>query len=446
MQFIKSLDFYQKNRIPSLLLLLFFLSFGFGSSIINSTLLIFILYFFINIKSVKFNYLDKILIFFGIYILLSSLLNFNYFLNSFLFLKFILFTLSMKLILSRISEDQLKNLIKICSLFLIFLVFDVFYQKLFGVDIFGYEMPNLGGRLSGPFQDKLIPGTLILYLGFYFFLYFYLKFLSDNNFIKHFISLTLLSLFTCSILITGERMNFVSSLLSIFLIFMFVNEKKFHFLYSTIALLICFFIIINDKNLYQRYEKFISLLKPQLDEKSFHEDEIEVFKNENNIKHSDIELSFLDTTWGAHYLTAFELIKKKPVFGNGIKSFRDLCGKQKIKSVRKQMRCSTHPHNIHLELLSEIGLIGYSIFIILTFIIMYEAIKIIINKKRYSKDIIFLFFSASFILCITLLFPIKSTGRFSSTFFGSIYWINFSILYSSIYFLKKKYSLNLEKK
>ena len=128
--------------------------------------------------------------------------------------------------------------------------------KLFGVDIFGHEMPNLGGRLSGPFQDKLIPGTLILYLGFYFFLYFYLQFLSDNNFIKQFISLTLLSLFICSILITGERMNFVSSLLSIFLIFMFVNEKKFHFLYSTIALLICFFIIINDKNLYQRYEKF----------------------------------------------------------------------------------------------------------------------------------------------------------------------------------------------
>ena len=90
---------------------------------------------------------------------------------------------------------------------------------------------------------------------------------------------------------------------------MFVNEKKFHFLYSTIALLICFFIIINDKNLYQRYEKFILLLKPQLDEKSFHKDEIEVFKNENNIKDSDIELSFLDTTWGAHYLTAFELIK-----------------------------------------------------------------------------------------------------------------------------------------
>ena len=55
----------------------FFLSFGFGSSIINSTLLIFILYFFLNIKLVKFNYLDKILIFFGIYVLLSSLLNFN---------------------------------------------------------------------------------------------------------------------------------------------------------------------------------------------------------------------------------------------------------------------------------------------------------------------------------------------------------------------------------
>ena len=73
-------------------------------------------------------------------------------------------------------------------------------------------------------------------------------------------------------------------------------------------------------------------------------------------------------------------------------------------------------HNLHLELLSEIGIIGYLIFLTLIFIVFFEAIKLIINKNKISDESIYVFFAASFILCITLLFPIKSTGRLSSTF------------------------------
>ena len=442
---------YKNNIISFLLLLSLFLSFGLGSSIINFILLLFVFYFFFNFRSAKFDFLDTILIIFGIYIFISSLINFNYFLSNFLFLKFVFLTLSMKLIFNNINNNQLENIIKICSLFLFFLIFDIFYQKIFGVDVLGFK-PGMGGaRLTGPFNDKLIPGALILYLGFYFFLNFYIKFLSQNNFLKLLISFFTLFIFILSILITGERMNFISCLLSIILIIFFVNKKRLHLFFTLISFVLCFLIVISDKNLYPRYEQFVLLLNPKLTTQFFHEDEISKYKKENKINENivdknKLEVNFLDTTWGAHYSTAFQLFKKKPLLGNGIKSFRDLCGEVEIKSLRKQWRCSTHPHNIHLELLSEIGLIGYSIFIILTFIILYEAIKIIIKKKKYSNDTIFLFFSASLILFVTLFFPIKSSGRLSSTFFGSIYWINFSILYASIYFLKKKYSLNLEKK
>ena len=43
----------------------------------------------------------------------------------------------MKFILSQISEKYLKNFIIICSFFLIFLILDILYQKIFGSDILG---------------------------------------------------------------------------------------------------------------------------------------------------------------------------------------------------------------------------------------------------------------------------------------------------------------------
>ena len=117
-----------------------------------------------------------------------------------------------------------------------------------------------------------------------------------------------------------------------------------------ISFLLCLFIIFKDNYLYQRYEKFILLLKPELSTKYFHQDEIQSYKKEFQILNDiddikDVKLSFFDTTWGAHYLTAYELFKKKPIFGNGIKSFRDLCGDVEIISVREKFRCSTHPQH-----------------------------------------------------------------------------------------------------
>lgn len=446
MKIINLSQFYQNEIFPFLLLLAFFLSFGFGSLIINTTIFLIIIYLVLNISSIEIDILDKILIIFGIYLVINSFLNINYYFSNIIFTKFLFLTLSMKEILRKISENYLKKFIQICTCCLIFLIFDIFYQKTFEVDIFGVALPQLGGRLSGPFE-KLIPGTIILYLGFYFFLYFYLNFLDGDSVLKKIISLVILSIFTISILITGERMNFISLFLAIFLITFFIDKKKLHLTFTVISFLLCVVVINNDKKLFPRYENFILLLKPELNNKYFNQEEINVYKKEKNISslNTQVKLSFLDTTWGAHYSSAFQLFKNKPLFGNGIKSFRDLCKDVEIKSFRKDMRCSTHPHNIHLELLSETGLVGYFIFLTLIIFVFFDGIKMI-NKKKYynNKKTLFILFIASFILCMTLLFPIKSSGRLSSTFFGSIFWLNFSILYSSIYIMKRNQNKNLK--
>ena len=41
----------------------------------------------------------------------------------------------------------------------------------------------------------------------------------------------------------------------------------------------------------------------------------------------------------------------------------------------------THPHNLHLEILSETGIIGYLIFLTLILSIFVKSLKIIINEK-----------------------------------------------------------------
>ena len=186
---ISIFNYFKKNFLSFLLLLALYLSFGLGSLIINSILFCFILFFIFNFKLKNLDFLDLLLIFFGIYIISSSLLNFTYFLNSLLFIKFLIFVLSMKLILISFDEKNFKNLILICSSIIVFIIFDLFYQKIFDVDIFGFKKPNLGGRLSGPFNDKLIPGAIILYVGFYFFLHFYRKLIESDTFINQFLSL-----------------------------------------------------------------------------------------------------------------------------------------------------------------------------------------------------------------------------------------------------------------
>ena len=92
------------------------------------------------------------------------------------------------------------------------------------------------------------------------------------------------------------------------------------------------------------------------------------------------------------------------------------------------------PHNIHLEL-SETGFVGYLIFLTFISLLLFNSYKIIINKRNYDKDYLYLIFISSVLIFIIMIFPFKSTGRFF--FFGYLFWLNLSILNASIFVLKK---------
>ena len=109
--------------------------------------------------------------------------------------------------------------------------------------------------------------------------------------------------------------------------------------------------------------------------------------------------------------------------GSGIKSFHKSCQKSGISF--NILNCSSHPHNYYLEILSEIGMIGLIILIIIFSKIFYDNL-IKRNMFEYSleKNGLILPFIFLFLLEI---FPIRTTGSFFTTGNASYIFLVMSI-------------------
>ena len=79
------------------------------------------------------------------------------------------------------------------------------------------------------------------------------------------------------------------------------------------------------------------------------------------------------------------MFKQNPVFGKGVKMFRDFCSKPE-NFVSQSGACTTHPHHTYVQLLAETGLSGFaiifSVFILVTFILFKSFLSnfFILNK------------------------------------------------------------------
>lgn len=143
--------------------------------------------------------------------------------------------------------------------------------------------------------------------------------------------------------------------------------------------------------------------------------------SEDNVEKKFIHRLY-DTSYGAHFLTAFEIMKENLLFGSGLKSFRLECHKHdNINSLLIIDRCTTHPHNFYFEILSEIGIIG---FIILFFVIFIYLKNFINNKNVVNTFLICIFF--------VIIFPFKPSGSFFSSWTGFIFWTSFAFAVFSV--------------
>ena len=161
------INLYNKDKLLFFLTFILFNSIYFGNLIIHISILSVFIYSVFFIKEIKLDYTEKILIFFSLYLIISSLNKSGYLINSIFFLKYAILFLSVKFIILKINKITFHNVIFSSTILLLFLIIDLFYQKTTGLDIFGFES-LAGGRLTGPFKDEMIPGSVLLYIGFYF--------------------------------------------------------------------------------------------------------------------------------------------------------------------------------------------------------------------------------------------------------------------------------------
>ena len=73
------------------------------------------------------------------------------------------------------------------------------------------------------------------------------------------------------------------------------------------------------------------------------------------------------------FFTGIETWKLHKIFGNGMKSFREDC--KKIVIDQKRGVCSNHPHNYYLEILTDLGIVGFVFVIAIALMIIAFVVK-----------------------------------------------------------------------
>ena len=91
-----------------------------------------------------------------------------------------------------------------------------------------------------------------------------------------------------------------------------------------------------------------------------------------------------NTVYGSNYDRGIKIFEKNKLFGVGINNFRIESGKDIYKNKKlifNDHGASTHPHQVHIELLSETGIFGYLLFMLSFFSIFFAV-------KNFTKIII----------------------------------------------------------
>ena len=374
-----------------------------GSGTINIAIIIIDLFFLYKLYVTKnFNYLNNkffySLLIFWIYLIINLFFSLNFegsISRSFGFIRFIIFTFSIRYFFNEIDNDAKKLILNLWSIIFFVVSFDLIFEYILGFNMLGFSS-YMPGRLSGFLNQELKIG--------HFYSAFFLIFLCNlHNFFYNknvtYFNQNIFWLFvilSVSIsLMIGERSNFFKVFtMSIFFIFLINREnllKKFISIF--VALGIFSLIIFNTP--YYKYRYWALFIKPVL----------------NN----PIEF-VLSTDYGSHYLVALDVFKNHKFFGVGLKNYR-----LEVQKKQYDKNASVHPHQTHFEIIAELGFIGYILFISIFLFNIYFSFKYFLkeNEKLQLSGLLFV---------MATLIPIIPSGSFFTTFGATLFWLNYSFM------------------
>ena len=360
-------------------------------SIIN-ILLIDLSFIILIIYNKNFNFLkNKTIIYFFIlyiYLIFNSLISIDYsvgILRNLGFLRIIILFAAFNYFF--LDKKFLKKVFKFWSIVIFIVLIDVFIESFTGKNILGFG-ELYGKRIVSFFKDEPIVGGYLN--GFYLIIIGFL--LNEFKYNKNYLTILLSIIFIISILLTGERSNTIRAALGISIFFMLYKNldiKKKIIIYLSMIVLILI-LVFNLSYLNHRY-----------------------FNQTSNVK---------NTLYFHLYESGFEVFKNNKLFGVGNKNYRvETC-----KEINKKDKyvCTTHPHQIYFEFLSEHGLIGTLIILSIFYKLIFSKTLSTIREKNYIKI-------GSLIYLILVFTPIIPSGAFFTDHVLTLFAINLAIFYAS---------------
>jgi len=288
------------------------------------------------------------------------------------------------------DETFYKKMFKFWLIVIFIVLIDVLFESFTGKNMLGFG-GSYGKRIVSFFKDEPIVGGYLN--GFYLIIIgFLLNELKDD---KNFFIILLSVIFIISILLTGERSNTMKAILGItilLLLYKNLNIKKKVITIATMMLLI-FILVFNSSNFLKN--RFVNQVKSYFDQ--------------NN-------------TYFQLYKSSYEVFKNNKLLGVGNKNYRvETCN-----NINKNYKyiCTTHPHQIYFEFLSEHGLIGTLIILSIFYKLIFSKILKTISEENYIK--------IGSLIYLTLVFtPVIPSGAFFSSNVLTLFAINLSIFYAS---------------
>ena len=406
---------YTKLKIPTVLLSLLPISIIIGSSVSLLNVLLFSLYFMIiyfsknNIK-IKDTKSVLLLLILNLYLIFNSVISVDIYsgiYRNFGFIRFILFFLMINYLF--FINEKSSNVLKVWSIVFFIILIDIYIERLTGSNIFGLGKIEINGipqehgpRVTSFFRNEPIAGAFIC--GFSFIVLGYiLGFLKAQKKLKIFGFIIIL---TClvGIMLTGERSNGLKALIGLLIFISIIDYVKLkNKLFVFFGILAIFFFLVNfsDYVKYRYVDQFYSKIKTKDDRENF-------LNNSLYIK---------------LYKSGIHVFKNKPWFGVGNKNYRVETCDVKKNLVHNEYLCSTHPHQIFIEMLSEHGIIGAIIILSIIFYLIFRIIRKIIDGRNYIQVGSMVFLLINFV-------PVLPSGAFFNNFNITLFMINFSLMYA----------------
>ena len=286
------------------------------------------------------------------------------------------------------------KILKFWLLIFSILLIDVLIESFFGKNILGFG-EAYGRRIVSFFRNEPIVGGFLN--GFYLIFIGYLlnKFDKKNIYVILIFSI----IFLIIIFLTGERSNSLKAFLGIIIFYSFFSGFD---LKRKMIFLICGFLIIifSIKNSTFLENRFI--------------DQIKYMKSG-------------DSLYFKLYKSGYQVFLNNKIFGVGNRNYRvETC--DKMTSDGKQLPennlylCSTHPHQIYFELLSEHGIFGTIVILFIFYKLLFRKIKKTIKSNNYLQ-------LGSMIYLLLNFLPIIPSGAFFGNYVLNLFIINLAIFY-----------------